>query len=87
MQALKLVVLKIVSRAVKHRRPAPSPLLLLLARCGQPTASHLRADYLFTDGPEAPGKFALVRVSRRAMATTFEVAGSHGTLIVTNESI
>ena len=38
-------------------------------------------DYLFAaDEPEAPGEFSLVRVSRRAMATTFEVAlpvGSH----------
>ncbi len=39
-------------------------------------------DLLFslTDEPEAPSEFSLVRVSRRAMATTFEVAlpvGSH----------
>lgn len=37
-------------------------------------------DYLFADEPDAPGEFALVRVSRRAMATTFEIAipaGSH----------
>ena len=31
-------------------------------------------DYLFADEPEAPSEFSLVRVSRRAMATTFEVA-------------
>jgi thiamine biosynthesis lipoprotein len=37
-------------------------------------------DFLLSDEPDAPGEFALVRVSRRAMATTFEVAipvGSH----------
>ncbi|HEY1192224.1 MAG TPA: FAD:protein FMN transferase [Gemmata sp.] len=37
-------------------------------------------DYLLADEPEAPSEFALVRVSRRAMATTFEVAvpvGAH----------
>jgi thiamine biosynthesis lipoprotein len=37
-------------------------------------------DFLLSDEPEAPGEFSLIRVSRRAMATTFEVAipvGSH----------
>src|SRR5207245_6212066 len=37
------------------------------------------------DEPEAPAEFALVRASRRAMATTFEVAvpcGSHADPIV-----
>ncbi len=37
-------------------------------------------DYLLSDEPGAPGEFALIRCSRRAMATTFEVAvpvGSH----------
>ena len=36
-------------------------------------------DYLFTDEPEAAGEFSLVRVSRRAMATAFEVAIPAGT--------
>jgi FAD:protein FMN transferase len=31
-------------------------------------------DFLLSDEPDAPGEFALVRVSRRAMATRFEVA-------------
>ena len=37
-------------------------------------------DYLLSDEPDAPGEFSLVRCSRRAMATIFEVAipvGSH----------
>jgi FAD:protein FMN transferase len=37
-------------------------------------------NFLFTDEPDAPREFSLVRCSRRAMATTFEVAipiGSH----------
>ena len=37
-------------------------------------------DFLLSDEPDAPGEYSLVRVSRRAMATTFEVAipvGSH----------
>src|SRR6476469_8228246 len=37
-------------------------------------------DFLLSDEPEAPGEFSLVRYSRRAMATTFEVAipvGAH----------
>ena len=37
-------------------------------------------DFFFTDEPESPAEFTLVRVSRRAMATTFEVAipvGAH----------
>jgi thiamine biosynthesis lipoprotein len=37
-------------------------------------------DYLLSDEPDAPSEFSLVRVSRRAMATAFEVAipvGSH----------
>jgi thiamine biosynthesis lipoprotein len=40
----------------------------------------LDAPWFFADEPDAPAEFALVRVSRRAMATTFEVAipcGSH----------
>ncbi|QJW93073.1 FAD:protein FMN transferase [Frigoriglobus tundricola] len=37
-------------------------------------------DYLFSDEPDTlPGEFSLVRVSRRAMATTFEVAIPVGT--------
>src|SRR5690242_659267 len=31
-------------------------------------------DFLLADEPEAPDEFSLIRVSRRAMATTFEVA-------------
>ncbi len=36
-------------------------------------------DDLLADRPEAPSEFALVRVSRRAMATTFEIAIPLGT--------
>ncbi len=46
-------------------------------------------DYLFTDEPEAPGEFSLVRVSRRAMATTFEIAiplGSHPDPVAAGEA-
>lgn len=37
-------------------------------------------DFFLADEPDAPGEFSLMRVSRRAMATTFEIAipvGSH----------
>ena len=37
-------------------------------------------DFLLSDEPDAPGEYSLVRCSRRAMATTFEVAipvGAH----------
>ena len=37
-------------------------------------------EYLFADEPAAPNEFALVRVSRRAMATTFEIAIPAGSL-------
>jgi thiamine biosynthesis lipoprotein len=37
-------------------------------------------EYLFDDAPVAPSEFALVRVSRRAMATTFEIAIPAGSL-------
>jgi thiamine biosynthesis lipoprotein len=37
-------------------------------------------DFLLADEPEAPGEFSLIRVSRRAMATTFEVAIPVGSL-------
>jgi thiamine biosynthesis lipoprotein len=37
-------------------------------------------DFLLADAPEVPGEFALIRVSRRAMATTFEVAIPVGSL-------
>lgn len=37
-------------------------------------------DYFLSDEPDAPGEYALARYSRRAMATTFEVAIPVGTL-------
>src|SRR6478672_6978424 len=37
-------------------------------------------DFLLADEPDAPGEFSLVRASRRAMATTFEVAIPVGSL-------
>ncbi len=46
-------------------------------------------DYLFTDEPDASGEFSLVRVSRRAMATTFEIAipvGSHPNPVASAEA-
>ncbi len=37
-------------------------------------------DFLLADAPDAPGEFSLIRVSRRAMATTFEIAIPVGSL-------
>ncbi len=36
-------------------------------------------DFLLSDEPDAPSEFSLVRISRRAMATTFEIAFPAGT--------